>query len=120
RDVAVQSRPVILARCHALRVTLRRRVAQVTVRVSEPRLPGLRVRVAGMELRESLYNVPYLVAPGRVSVEAWAPGRAPFRTDAAVEAGGATEVNVWLDPVRASTSAAHRAALDATGARGSS
>jgi len=75
-DATLRNRESILGTCRALAETLRARVASVRVRfVTTP--PGLVLRVAGAEVSAATHDLPRVVAPGAVSVEAEAPGYLP-------------------------------------------
>lgn len=94
-DPATRNRDQVIAACTALADQLRARVGRVTLQVPAPP-PGLHVRVAGDEVSQALWGVPYTVAPGAVVVEASADGYAPFRQSVAVAAGQSAEVRVAL------------------------
>ncbi|MFO0608216.1 MAG: hypothetical protein U0324_33935 [Polyangiales bacterium] len=94
-DPATPNRAEVIGVCTALLDELRARVGRVTLQVPTPPA-GLRVRVAGDEVSQALWGVPYTVAPGAVVVEASADGYAPFRQSVAVAAGQSAEVRVAL------------------------
>lgn len=100
RDATAQRREQILRLCRELAATLQPRLATLTVRVPTPAPEGLRVLVAGAPLNPALYGVPSAVAAGVVVIEATAPGRAPFRRELTVGAGGAASLELEL-PVAA-------------------
>jgi hypothetical protein len=57
--------------------------------------------------------MPFVVTPGRVSVDATAPGYAPFHQRLVVPSGASIPVAVVLAPLRADSARAHHPALGA-------
>lgn len=88
----------VSAACDALTADLRTRVGRLTLRVASPP-PGLRVRVAGGEVSQALWGVPYTVLPGRVVVEATAEWHQPFHQEVTVPAGQDVDLSVSLTPM---------------------
>ncbi|MBI5512486.1 MAG: hypothetical protein HY909_01885 [Deltaproteobacteria bacterium] len=95
-DAALNNRERILAACTALEESLQARVARVTVRVATPAPEGLRIAVQGAELRAALWGIEVPVLPGRVTVEATAPGRQALRQDLDLVAGATQVLTVAL------------------------
>lgn len=82
------------------------RVARLEVVVpAAARVPGLEVRRDGIVLGEAQWGFAAPVDPGRHTVEATAPGRAPFRKAVVLDQPGAT-VTVELPPWSSASSAA--------------
>lgn len=94
-DPATRNRAQVIEACTALSRTLDARIGRVTLRVTSPPA-GMRVRVAGGEVSQALWGVPYTVGPGRVLVEASADGREPFRQEVTVAAGQVVPVAIEL------------------------
>lgn len=95
-DTSLRNRDVILATCQSLANELRPRVGRVVVSVVSPP-PGLQVTVGGNPLREALWGVPYVVTPGRVTIEARAEGYLPFQQEIEVPPGRSVDVQVRLE-----------------------
>jgi hypothetical protein len=91
-----RDRDTLISVCQAVVAGARPRVSFVRVAVPTPRPRGLRVRVAGRELHEALYDTPHVVEPGVVRVEATANGRVAFRQDVQAFTGRTTSVSVAL------------------------
>lgn len=87
-------------RCRAIATALLPRLARVTVRLAQP-VAGARVTVNGTALTADLLGVPYAVDPGRVRVEATAPGHQPFTGEVQVNEGASGELAVTLTPAPA-------------------
>ena len=96
RDTAARNRDEILRVCRELVSSLQPRVGRITVSVPASAPAGLRVTVAGRELVAALYNVPYIVTPGSVVVEASALGRMPLHRALTVTAGERATVEIVL------------------------
>lgn len=118
RDPTIRDRATILQVCRELAASLRTRVGRVVVRVPSPAPEGLRVTVAGNELHEAFFGVPYVVTPGNVVVEASAQGRPTFRREVHVEAGSTVEVPLDLGAAEPSTSGQSPLPLPITSAPG--
>src|SRR5690349_3623046 len=82
----------------ALAESLRARVAHLLVRAPGDAPPGTEIRVAGAPLVRALWNAEGVVDPGRVAVDATAPGRAPFHGEVELAAGAHGELEVTLAP----------------------
>jgi hypothetical protein len=95
-DQASQTHEEIFTACRQLEASLRSRVGQIVVNVSEPAIPGLQVTVAGDPLGSSLFGTPSVVTAGDVVVEAHAPGYAPVRQTVHVAAEATAATNVVL------------------------
>lgn len=112
QNPTIRDREAILQVCRDLAASLRPRVGRVVVRVPSPAPEGLRVTVAGNELHQAFFGVPYVVTPGGVVVEASARGRRTFRREVRVEAGSTVEVPLELgaaEPGASSESTSSRA-----------
>ncbi|MBI5513117.1 MAG: hypothetical protein HY909_05070 [Deltaproteobacteria bacterium] len=94
-DPNTRNRERVVEACNALVEDLRNRVGRVTIQVSNPP-PGLQVRVAGGEVSQALWGIPYTVTPGTVVVEATAEWYNPFRREVTVAAGENVDVGVTL------------------------
>jgi hypothetical protein len=86
-DTGIPERDTILTACTEARARLTRQVGRVVLEVPMPPLEGLRVTVAGREVRSALWGLPYPVDPGRVVIEASLPGRAARRWQHTIAAG---------------------------------
>ncbi|MFO0630760.1 MAG: hypothetical protein U0325_34750 [Polyangiales bacterium] len=98
RDAARDASPARAeheAACRALAVSLRPRVGRVVVRVARPE-PGLRVAVNRSELPPAMWDAPYPVTPGPVTIAATAPDRRVFRREVDVDVGPPVVVPVTL------------------------
>lgn len=93
-DTALSGREEVLSTCRALAAELEPRLGSVVVSV--PEAEGVSVRVAGVVLAAALYGTRVPVVPGRVAIEASAPGRADFREELDVAAGQSRAIEVRL------------------------
>jgi hypothetical protein len=108
---------------------LRGRVGRVVV-VPSARPSALRVTVGGHDLSAAVLDVPYVVTPGSVAIEASAPGFQTFRRTVEVSAGAQVRVEVVLapdpgaaargEPASGSSATAHPGGSGASGGPGSS
>lgn len=74
---------------------LRPQIGNLTLHA--PHAPeGIEVRVAGMVVPTAMLDVAMPTTPGNVEVTATAPGRLPFRQEAAVRASSTTELSIEM------------------------
>jgi hypothetical protein len=78
---------------------LQGRVGRLVVDVVGQAPAGLTVTVAGSVLPPALFGVPYLVTPGRVTIDATAPGRVALHRSVDVAAAGTVPVRIDLAAV---------------------
>lgn len=98
RDASLRNREQILAGCRA--VTSEIQSASGRIVVSVPSAPeGLEVRAGDVLLRPSLFDAPYVVPTGALTIRASAPGRQPFERTIEVAQGSSTAVQITLAPV---------------------
>jgi hypothetical protein len=83
-------------RCRALVAEYEKQVAYVTVGFASP-APDTTLTINGKDVALALAGLPYLVAPGKVTVAARAPGRRPFDAVLDVRAGERLPVAVTLE-----------------------
>lgn len=107
-DTALRNRDAILQACRDIATASEARVARLTVTVPSPAPPGLTVRVGTSELAPALWGIAYPVAPGATTVDATAPGMAPFHREVTTTAGQSATVAIALvaAPAAAVTTAA--------------
>lgn len=96
RNPTIRNAKQIRAGCQALDDQLREKVGRIEVNVPAPQPEGLTVKLSGHELNHAMIGVPYTITPGRVLVEAEAPGHAPFRLEIDVPEGKTVNVAVTL------------------------
>ncbi|MBK6533816.1 MAG: hypothetical protein IPF99_30790 [Deltaproteobacteria bacterium] len=108
-DRNAPERASTMATCSTLVRTLQARVGHLVLEVASPPPEGLSIMVAGSALPSALYGVPYLVNPGRVTIDATATGRAALHRSVEVPTGGTVPVRVEL-PVETPTPATREAA----------
>ena len=82
--------------CNSLKSTLKQKVGRVIVSLANPPPSGVQVRVAGHNFPEPLYGQPYFIEPGKIHVEASAPGFADFYKDLLIKAGEEQTVTIAL------------------------
>ncbi len=97
-DPTLRNREGVLAACRTIVTTSEARVGRVTVHVASDAPAGLTVRLRGVVLPSTLYDVAYPVTPGAVVLEASAPGHLPLRREVTITAGRTEAVDVRLDP----------------------
>ena len=97
-SVAPAQRELLVSRCQDMQTRLRARVAHIVVRANQ--VPdGLTVKLSGQTLNKAAIGIPYLVQPGRILVEALAPGFHPYQLDITVSEGQTINVTLQLTPV---------------------
>ena len=97
-SVAPAQRELLVSRCQDMQTRLRARVAHIVVRANQ--VPqGLTVKLSGQTLNRAAIGIPYLVQPGRILVEALAPGFHPYQLDITVSEGQTINVTLQLTPV---------------------
>src|SRR5262249_5143988 len=96
KDDKLKNRETILRACRSLIVRLKKFTAQVIVVMPTPPPLNPRVRIGGHEVPDSLYGKPYLLPPGKITVEASAPGHVPFAQEVTAEAGKEVTVSVGM------------------------
>ncbi len=99
RDTGSRTHEAVMNACRQLAVTVRPRVARVTVQIPPPSPAGVHVTLAGHELNSALFGVPYIVNPGVVVVEATAEGMRPVRREVTVAAGASLDVPLAFERV---------------------
>lgn len=97
-DTTSRQREAVQAACEQLAASLRERIGRITVTVPRPAPAGLRVQVAGQELVEVAWGIPFVVTPGPVTIEAGAEGFARFSRTVNVAAGGNESITIQLTP----------------------
>lgn len=83
--------------------TLTAKVARVTVRIAEPDLPGLSVKLGARALTSSQWATVQIVEPGPIVVEVEATGRLPARIERPAAAGAELVIEVPALAVSAPT-----------------
>ncbi|MFO0647936.1 MAG: hypothetical protein U0326_16980 [Polyangiales bacterium] len=97
-DPSAANRASIAATCTSVARALEPALGRVHLRLPADPPAGVTVRVASAEVPEALRDLPRVVMPGAVVVEASAAGRAPFRRTLEVPAGAVVEVAIELPP----------------------
>lgn len=77
-------------------------LGRVALRSAAPLPPEARVSIAGEAVEGASSSGAHWVTPGRVVVEARAPGHEPFRHEVEVAAGAVREVEIGLRPISGS------------------
>jgi hypothetical protein len=77
-------------------------VAKVVIALHDPP-PGARVTINGAELESARVGMPVAVAPGKVIVEATAPGREPIRRELSVVGAATASLTLAFDAAPAPT-----------------
>jgi hypothetical protein len=95
-DAGLHERQRILAACEELEASLASRVGRITIKVPTPLPPRLHVLLSGEELSAALLDAPYVVTPGKLTVEATADGYLPYKSEIEVAEGASPEVDVNL------------------------
>ncbi|MDO9015959.1 MAG: hypothetical protein Q8S73_33050 [Deltaproteobacteria bacterium] len=95
-DRNAPERASTLSTCNNLVRDLQGRVGRLVVDVAGQAPAGLTVTVAGSVLPPALFGVPYLVTPGRVTIDATAPGRVALHRSIDVAAAGTVPVRIDL------------------------
>lgn len=98
-DRNAPERASTLSTCTTLVRDLQGRVGRLVVDVAGQAPAGLTVTVAGSVLPPALFGVPYLVTPGRVTIDATAPGRAALHRSIEVAAAATVPVRIDLAAV---------------------
>ena len=98
-DRHAPERASTLSTCTNLVRDLEGRVGRLVVDVAGQAPAGLTVTVAGSVLPPALFGVPYLVTPGRVTIDATAPGRVALHRSVDVAAAGTVPVRIDLAAV---------------------
>lgn len=80
---------------HEAAAKLLPQLVAIVVRVAEPGAPGLQLAIAGRDVPPAA-EVHDVAAPGPITVEAKAPGRAPYRDTRTAGAGGSLAFDVAL------------------------
>ncbi len=86
---ALERREIILGECRRLSAVSQRQVVLVTITVSPRHHQSLAIRVGTRAVRESEYNIPIVLDPGRYEIVATSPGQ-PIHEEIAVGAPGTT------------------------------
>lgn len=102
RDATLRNRDDILAACRAVTTEIQGSSGRVVVHVaSAPE--GLEVRVGDAVLRSTVFDAPYVVPTGALTVRASAPGHRPFERTIDVAQGSSTTVDVVLERIEQET-----------------
>jgi len=96
-DPEAKLRDKAIERCRSLASGLKGRISYVVVNAPNPPA-GLSIRLSGQQLNQAAIGVPYVITPGKVSVEATAPGRVPYRLEIDVPEAKTVNVTVSLAP----------------------
>ena len=96
---ASSHRDVVHSTCEALVTMLRERVGTIVVSIATPPPDGLVVMLDSHPLPSTFWNVPYVVTPGTVRIEANAPGfSAPIVRSATVTARAQVTIAIESGP----------------------
>ena len=101
-DPEAKLREKTIERCRSMAERLRGKVSYVVVNVPNPP-QGFSVRLSGQQLNHAAIGVPYVITPGKVTVEASAPGRVPYRLEIDVPEAKTVNVTVSLAPEATAT-----------------
>lgn len=96
RDMTLRNREEIVASCRAIEQETVKRIGRVVIRPREPMPPGLRVIVGGSEMNTALFNTPYIVAVGKLTIEASAPHFLPSKVEIEIGPGNPVDHEVQL------------------------
>ena len=118
RDPALHNRAAILSECQLIADELEPRVAHVMISAPVPTIAGLSVQVNGTALSDALLGTPYVVNPGRTTIDASAPGHSAFHQTLTPAAGATANITLELqadpsssppppEPVASPSSAMH-------------
>lgn len=97
RDLTLRNREQILASCRAVTSEIQSASGRIVVSVANAP-EGLEVRVGEVVLRATLFDAPYVVPSGALTIRASAPGRQPFERTIEVAQGSSTTVQITLAP----------------------
>jgi hypothetical protein len=97
-DPKLPMRDKILAACHEAVAALKPTIGELSVTLPSPLPAAIKVSVSGVEVLPPLLTLPYPVNPGQASVDASAPGYAPFHQQVTVGAAATVPVTVTLMP----------------------
>ncbi len=98
-DVNAANRASIAETCTSVARALEPALGRVLLHLPTDLPSGVSVRVADAEVPEALRDLPRVVMPGEVVVEASAPGHAAFHRSLAVPAGAVVDVSIELPAV---------------------
>jgi len=98
QDNELQDREGVLKACNTLMTLLNQKGARLIISMPSPLPSGAEVIVQGHIFPETHYGQPYLLMPGRIKVEAKAPGRGDFSQEFPLKAGEEKKVEVPLPP----------------------
>ncbi len=101
-DASAANRASIIETCTSVASALEPSLGRVRLRLPVALPPNARVRIANADVPADLRDVPRVVTPGEVLVEASAAGRTPFRRALRVSPGAVTDVSVELPSLLAS------------------
>jgi hypothetical protein len=96
-DLEAKLREKAIDRCRGVVARLQGRVSYVVVDVPS-RPQGLTIALSGQRLNQAAIGFPYVITPGKVTVEASAPGHVPYRLEIDVPEGKTVKVTVGLAP----------------------
>ncbi|MFO0653014.1 MAG: hypothetical protein U0326_42745 [Polyangiales bacterium] len=95
-DASAANRAAIVETCTSVSRALEPQLGRVRLRFASD-LPGdARVLVAGVEVAAAAREIPRVVMPGQVTIDASAAGRTPFHRALRVDAGAVTDVTIEL------------------------
>ncbi|MFO0562882.1 MAG: hypothetical protein U0269_32985 [Polyangiales bacterium] len=100
RDASLRNREDILAACRAVTAEIQSSSGRVVVHVATP-VDGLEVRVGDIAIRSTVFDAPYVVATGALTIRASAPGYRSFERTIDVAQGTSTNVEVNLERIEA-------------------
>jgi len=96
-DADTKLRDKVIERCNRLEARLKPKVSWVVV--DAPKAPaGMTVNVSGRQLNHASIGWPYVITPGKVTVEATAPGHTPYRLEIEVPEAQQVRVTISLAP----------------------
>lgn len=98
-DVSAANRASIAETCTSVARALEPALGRVLLHLPTDLPAGVSLRVANAEVPEALRDLPRVVMPGEVIVEASAPGRAAFHRSLEVPAGAVVDVSIELPAV---------------------
>jgi len=96
-DPEAKLRDKAIERCRSVAERLKGKISYVVVNAPNPPT-GLSIRLSGQQLNQAAIGVPYVITPGKVSVDATAPGHVPYRLEIDVPEAKTVNVTVSLAP----------------------